>query len=76
MRYERASRPLAEPFFSNGYRQAGGALPEDWRHLARLVDLVALCESLTRDSLPDTVTVELTELIRATVERRDPEFPS
>jgi hypothetical protein len=75
LRYERTSRPLAEPFFSNGYLHAGGTLADDWRRLARLVDLVALCESLTRDSLPDSVTVELVELVRATVERRDPEFP-
>lgn len=75
LRYERASRPLAEPFFSNGYRRAGGALPPDWQRLSRLVDLVALCEALTRDSLRDDVTVELAELVRATVEHRDHEFP-
>jgi aminoglycoside phosphotransferase (APT) family kinase protein len=75
LRYERTSRPSAEPFFSNGYLRAGGALPEDWRQVARLVDLVALCEMLTRDSRPDWVIVELVELIRATVEHRDPEFP-
>jgi Ser/Thr protein kinase RdoA (MazF antagonist) len=76
LRYERSSRPLAEPFFSNGYLQAGGTLPEDWRRVARLVDLVAMCESLTRDSLPDAVTADLVELVRATVEHRDPEFHS
>jgi aminoglycoside phosphotransferase (APT) family kinase protein len=70
LRYERTARPLAEPFFSNGYLRAGGALPDDWRRLARLVDLVALCEMLTRDSLPNTVTAELAELIQATVEPR------
>jgi aminoglycoside phosphotransferase (APT) family kinase protein len=75
LRYERASRPLAEPFFSNGYFQAGGALPDDWRRLSRLVDLVGLCEALTRDSLRDDVASELAELVRATVEHRDPEFP-
>jgi aminoglycoside phosphotransferase (APT) family kinase protein len=74
LRYERASRPLAEPHFSDGYVQAGGRLPLDWRPLARLVDLTALCESLTHDQLPDAVVAELVELVRATVEDRDPQI--
>jgi aminoglycoside phosphotransferase (APT) family kinase protein len=74
LRYERASRPLAEPAFSNGYLQAGGTLPADWRRIARIVDLTALCEILTRDDLPDTVVPEIVELVRATVEDRDPQF--
>jgi aminoglycoside phosphotransferase (APT) family kinase protein len=71
LRYERAARPLAEPHFSAGYVRAGGRLPHDWRRLARLVDLVALCESLTHDELPDGVITELVELVRATIEDRD-----
>jgi aminoglycoside phosphotransferase (APT) family kinase protein len=74
LRYERAARPLAEPHFSIGYRRAGGPLPPGWRRLARLADLVALCESLTHDELPDDVIFELVELLRATIEDRDPEF--
>jgi len=74
LRYERASQPLAEPHFSNGYLRAGGALPEDWRNLARLIGLAAMCESLTRDELPDDVVSELVELARAVVERRDAQF--
>jgi len=49
LRYERASRPLAEPHFSAGYLDAGGTLPRDWRQLGRLLGLTTLCESLTRD---------------------------
>jgi aminoglycoside phosphotransferase (APT) family kinase protein len=71
LRYERASRPVVEPHFSTGYLQAGGRLPADWRRLARLVDLAALCESLTHDQLPDAVAAELVELVRATVEDRE-----
>jgi aminoglycoside phosphotransferase (APT) family kinase protein len=63
LRYERASRPVAEPHFSEGYRSAGGTLPGNWRQLARLLDLTALCESLTHDELPDAVVAELIELI-------------
>jgi len=72
LRYEPASRPLFEPHFSSGYLHAGGNLPDGWRRLARLVDLAALCESLTRGQLPDTIIAELIELVRATVENRDP----
>lgn len=67
LRYERAARPAAEPHFAAGYLRAGGRLPEDWRRLARLVDLVAICESLTHDALPDEVIPELVELLRATI---------
>jgi hypothetical protein len=34
--------------------------------------LTALCESLTHDVLPDAVVPELLELVRATIEDRDP----
>ncbi len=74
LRYERADRPLVEPHFSTGFLGAGGQLPADWRLLARLVDLVALSESLTRDELPDDVAAELVELVHATVEYRDPQL--
>ena len=73
LRYERALRPLAEPHFSNGYLHAGGALPRDWRRLARALDVAAICESLTHDQLPAMAIVELVELLRATVENRDPQ---
>ena len=72
LRYERTAQPLAEPHFSLGYTRAGGRLPHDWRRLARLLNLVALCESLTHDELPADVTAELVELLRAAIEDRDP----
>ena len=72
LRYQRAAHPLAEPHFSTGYLHAGGALPRDWQRLARVLDVAAICESLTHDQLPDTAVAELVELIRAIVENRDP----
>jgi aminoglycoside phosphotransferase (APT) family kinase protein len=72
LRYERNSRPLTEPYFSEGYLRAGGILPQNWRQLARLIDLVSICENLTRDDLFDLVEIELIGLARATVENRDP----
>jgi aminoglycoside phosphotransferase (APT) family kinase protein len=74
LRYECASCPVAEPHFSEGYLHAGGRLPDEWRRLARVLDLIALCESLTHNELPDDVVAELVDLVRATVENRDPRF--
>jgi aminoglycoside phosphotransferase (APT) family kinase protein len=72
LRYECASRPVCEPHFSNAFAGAGGKLPPDWRPLARVMDMTALCESLTREVLPDDIARELVELVAATVEQRDP----
>jgi aminoglycoside phosphotransferase (APT) family kinase protein len=65
LRYERACAPLVEPHFSEGYRAAGGELPEDWPHLARLLALAAICEGLTHDDLSEAITHELVELLMA-----------
>ena len=63
LRYERAEKPLAEPHFSEGFRAAGGGLPEDWRALAQWLDLAAVGESLTHEDLPETVERELIDLL-------------
>jgi hypothetical protein len=72
LRYERNARASVEPHFSGGYLHGGGTLPHEGRRLARLVDLAALCESLTHEQIPDTVVAEWVELVRATVENRCP----
>jgi aminoglycoside phosphotransferase (APT) family kinase protein len=71
LRYDKVSHPVVEPHFSAGYLHAGGTLPHNWRRLAQLTDLAALCESLTYADLPDDVSAEIAELISATVEERD-----
>ncbi len=43
---------------SEAYVSAGGKLPKQGR-LARIIDLIALCESLTHDAQPSQVGVEL-----------------
>lgn len=70
LRYERAADPLIEPHFSEGFQSAGGVLPLDWLQLARLVDFAKLCDSLTRDYLPEELVPELIELIRGIVEKK------
>jgi aminoglycoside phosphotransferase (APT) family kinase protein len=67
LRYERADRPRFEPHFSRGVVDGGLMLPDDWRQRARLADLPALCELLTREDVPESVVSELLELIGATV---------
>jgi aminoglycoside phosphotransferase (APT) family kinase protein len=57
----------SEPHFSRGFAQGGGELPGDWRRLAQWIDLIAMCESLTHDSLPDQAAIELADLLRAIV---------
>ena len=72
LRYERKQLPLVEPHFSRGFVAGGGLLGEDWRQLARVIDLTALCESLTREELPADVENELLDLVQATIADRDP----
>jgi aminoglycoside phosphotransferase (APT) family kinase protein len=68
LRYERKLTPSREPHFSQGYERGGGKLPEDWRRLARVVDLTRLCEILTEEKLPADVATEVAELVRETTE--------
>ena len=72
MRYERVHRPRIEPHFSRGFVECGGQLGEDWKRVARVIDLTSLCEILTREALPDAVVSEVLDLIQATIEDRDP----
>jgi hypothetical protein len=74
LRYERIASPRFEPAFSRGCRDGGLALPDDWWHATRIADLPALCELLTRESVPAAVVSELIELVTATIRRRDPHF--
>jgi hypothetical protein len=56
-----------EPHFSAAFREHGGVLPENWRGLARALDLTALLEFLTRPGLPAEFMHEIRELMLATV---------
>jgi aminoglycoside phosphotransferase (APT) family kinase protein len=67
LRYERTSRPFAEPWLSQGYRDAGGVLPSNWRFLSRAAGLTALCRSLANLFLTDAVIPELIELVASTI---------
>jgi hypothetical protein len=66
LRYERPGQSRYEPHFSRGLADAGVDLPDDWFFRARLADLPALCELLTREDVPDAVADELRDLIGET----------
>lgn len=67
LRYDHAN---VEPHFSNAFAGGGGHLPENWRELARALDLTALCELLSRPrALPPELRSEIVDLVRATAQR-------
>ncbi|PYZ98972.1 hypothetical protein CR205_10505 [Alteribacter lacisalsi] len=57
-----------------GLKQEGIELPEEWRKLARLADLVSLCSMLDHDEVGPIRNADLTRLITQTV--NDPVFIS
>jgi len=71
LRYERASSPRFEPWFSHGLSDGGTALPDNWRTIARAADLSALCELLARPATPNAVVAELRDLVAATVDSHE-----
>ena len=67
LRYEIEETPLREPHFSHAFVESGGLLPDDWRHLALVLDLTGLVELITHDNLPVDVADEILQLINATL---------
>jgi aminoglycoside phosphotransferase (APT) family kinase protein len=52
-----------------GYRAAGGFLPDDWRELTRLADMGAWAEFLSRPQISDALVEDAKQILRRTVER-------
>jgi fructokinase len=67
LRYHRPEHPRFEPSFSRGLREGGLELPPDWLMIARMMDVPALCELLTRPRLPATAAAEVVDLLARTV---------
>ncbi len=57
-----------EPAFLRGYAEEGGLLPPEWRRTYRLLDLMNLCEFLTRPDRGDTRNQDCLNLIKHTIE--------
>lgn len=68
LRYDTIHEPLREPHFSRSFVEHGGELPDNWRHIIRVIDLTALVECLTHDYLPDDVANEIIGLINSTLD--------
>ena len=67
LRYDALNDPLREPYFSRSFVEHGGELPDNWRNIARVIDLTALAELLSHDYLPEDVTTEIIQLIQSTL---------
>lgn len=70
-RYDASFPALFESGFVAGYREQGGSLPDDWRRLARLLDLVNLCEFLNTADRSGRLVTDVTDLIVATLAGRE-----
>lgn len=57
------SRPLLEPFFSNGYRAAGGSLPPEWNVFAADIARASAAQALSREDLRERFVPALKELV-------------
>jgi aminoglycoside phosphotransferase (APT) family kinase protein len=71
LRYSHLHPAIFEQEFINGYREQGGMLPRDWKKIAKLVDLLSLCEFLNSPTPRDALRQEVTGLIMNTLERWD-----
>jgi len=70
--YERKARPCREPHFSDGYRSAGGRLPENWDRFASVINAVSAAHSLSRPDLSERFIPDLCELLGQIIEGGDP----
>jgi aminoglycoside phosphotransferase (APT) family kinase protein len=61
--YERKARPCREPHFSDGYRSAGGRLPENWDSFASVINAVSAAYSLSRPDLSERFIPDLCQVI-------------
>jgi len=69
-RYPRRYSETFRQRFERGYRDAGGALPEDWLRTARLLDATRLVATLNEERELPVVFAECRELIEAVVTER------
>jgi len=66
-RYHRRYSEIFRQLFEQGYRDAGGTLPEDWFRIARLIDSTRLVETFNEERELPIVFSECRELIDSVV---------
>lgn len=57
--------------FAQGYRAAGGELPDDWRRIARIADLFAWADLLGQRSEDPALAADARRIIAATIDEAD-----
>jgi len=68
LRYSHMYPPIFEREFLHGYQEQGGILPAEWKKVAKLVDLLSLCEFLNSPTPRDALLQEVSGLIIGTLE--------
>jgi aminoglycoside phosphotransferase (APT) family kinase protein len=59
LRFEDERWPLVEPGFSRGFLEGGGMLPENWRMLSRIADIVSIGTGIGGDLREDSIRRKL-----------------
>ena len=61
--------PVFERAFAAAFREHGGALPGNWRRVAQFLDLINLCDFLSRTDPPDGLIAYARRLLISTMKR-------
>jgi len=68
LRYSDRQPPGYRTEFVRGYLEGGGTLPDDWFRLARLGDLMSLCEMMGRHTADSAATRDIVPLVERTID--------
>jgi aminoglycoside phosphotransferase (APT) family kinase protein len=71
LRYSHLHPPIFESEFIRGYRERWGILTPEWKKVAKLLDLLSLCEFLNAPTPRDALLQEVVGLILRTLEHWD-----
>jgi Ser/Thr protein kinase RdoA (MazF antagonist) len=73
LRHDRELDPTFAQEFAHGFMEAGGALPDNWRRVARLADFVNLVTFLDAPDERSALFADVTRLLAQTLDRWDEE---
>jgi Ser/Thr protein kinase RdoA (MazF antagonist) len=68
LRYRDRHPPVYTSAFFDGYREAGGSVPDDALRLTRLIDLISVCSFLERAGNDQAITLDMRRVILATLD--------
>ena len=67
LRYDAQYNSAFEPNFAKGFQEHSGQLPDDWKRIVRLLDLLNLCDFLNRPEVSPAMQNEISQLIFDTI---------